>query len=152
MNVFASAFELLCSSPLSSRVGEIVKTAAPMPGPSILGEEKLTREEIKNVRKTIKQLQPKTTQEKQVQEVVGRPLTPGQLARYTGIGLGVGLGMGGLRRGLGSIGRGGSIRKTVGHVLGPRDLAGDTATGLAFSALPIIRQQTDIEAAKRGVF
>ena len=145
--VLEKAAELLLSGP----VGGMVKVAEP-----------LSREEKKNVRKTLKVIRPRSRTDEQVQEIAGRPWTAGQMARRGVIGAGGGIAAGTLqglitgapltvgravKKGtLPSIARGAAL-------LSPRRLAAGGIGGATFGlAIPLIQQMADREAAKRGQF
>jgi len=126
----------------------------------IQDDPKLTRSEASQIRKQLKALAPRTKTEKQVEDLAGRQLTKGQLARYITIGAVLGGGMGLVRKGLkaGTGGMIGGLKTLKEHpVRAPLsvagDVIGDVTTGAVYGGvLPVARRAADIEAARRGKF
>lgn len=122
----------------------------------------LTKEEKKNLRKTVKLLKPKTRTEEQVREITGRPLTKGQLARYGVIGAGSGA-IGSIASGL-ITGAPLTVRRAVASgvepqvaksvaILAPRRLTASGAYGATLGlGMDAMKRIADREAAFRGKF
>jgi len=113
--------------------------------------KRIKAQEAKNIEKAVKKDQPKTPEEKKVQQLVGRKPTAGQLARWGTIGAGAGIGGHLVRSGL----EGGekwipkSVTKPGKEALHPRRLAGAAAVGAIYgSALPVARRLWDIQTAR----
>lgn len=117
----------------------------------------LTPAEIRrNIHKSLQLVKPRTKSEKEVAELAGRRLTPGQVARYMGIGGAVVSGLGVGRRTMVQAGKEGlgrlATREGLSAVAHPSAVAADALYGGAIGALPVIRRKMDIEAARRGQF
>lgn len=155
---FLEAITALRSSPLAGAVmarsiSGVIKTAA----------DGVTREEKRNIRKTLKVIKPRSRTEEQVQEIAGRPLTKGQIIRRGLIGAGGGIGLG-VAHGLITkqpltVGR--AVSKKVMSreaakglaTFSPQRLLSGAATGSVFGlGIPLVQRQADIEAARRGQF
>lgn len=113
-------------------------------------EKKEKRKELRVIKGELKEIAPATKREKYIEELAGRKMTPGQYARYAGIGATVG----GLQHVLGSAIEGAQPGKTFRQVaFKPRSLARGATIGAIYStAIPAAARLADIEAAKRGKF
>jgi len=140
----------------------LVKAPTPSSIPGVrrklksLDKNEITAEERKNIRKSLQLLRPRSKTEKEVQELAGRGLTPGQVARYMGVGGVVVGGLGAARRGITQAGKHGVkslvAKEGVKQVLHPSSIGADALYGTALGALPVLRRKLDIEAARRGQF
>jgi hypothetical protein len=121
-------------------------------------EADFTPEERRNIRKALREVKPRTREERLRESLVGRPYTPGQYLRSAAIGALGGVGAGSL---------GGLIQKDVKvfpssvkliaekrrALLHPRRLAAGATVGAIYGSLiPAAQRIADIEAAKRGLY
>lgn len=121
--------------------------------------EGMTQEEKRNIAKTLQLIKPRSKTEKQVEELAGRGLTPGQVARYMLIGGAMVGGLGVARRGIVEGGKLGlsrigqlASREGAKKLVAPSAVGADALYGTAIGALPVLRRKMDIEAARRGQF
>ena len=106
-----------------------------------LGTGKVTRGELRTIKKQIRETRPRTEEEKRVDQLAGRKWTRGQYVRSAGIGAGMGT-LAGI------IGP-----KIEGAKIKPRGVGRAAAIGALYgAAIPAARRLADIEAAKAGVF
>lgn len=118
----------------------------------------LTKGELRTLKQEIKEIKPKTEEERRISELIGRPPTKGQYMRSAAIGAGGGLTAHVLGRAI----QGGGMSPWVGTkadllsgkaTLSPRQLARAVTMGVVFgAAVPAFKRLMDIEAAKRGKF
>ena len=77
--------------------------------------------------------------------MAGKAYTPGQTARYAGLGAAAGVGLRAINAAIDPV-----LRRTA---FKPRGLASAAVTGAIYGgALPVARRIMDIDAAKRGKF
>jgi hypothetical protein len=119
--------------------------------------DNVSRSDASKIRSQLKSIAPRTKTQQQVEELAGRPMTKGQIARAIGIGAIVGGGFGIVNRSVGKLGRGllkskqEAIKNSL-EVINPRQILADMTTGAGVGTLPIWRRKADIEAAKRGKY
>ena len=107
-----------------------------------LGSGSVSKGELRQIKKQIKQTKPKTEEEKRIEQLAGKKWTRGKYYRGAVIGAGMGTGGQMLRA---------AIQKQ--KVLDPRSLTAAAAIGAIYgSALPAARRLADIEAAKAGAY
>lgn len=134
---------------MTSLIGNLIKIAV------YTGD--FSRQEKKNIRKTIREVKPKTREEQMREQLVGRARTPGQLARHSAIGALGGIGAGSLgsliQRDVSILPRGINLAERRRAILHPRRLASGAAIGSIYGALvPAVQRLADIESAKRGMY
>lgn len=135
------------------------------------GKVRVSKQELGNVKKTLKQLAPKTEKEKTLEELSGRPFTKGQYKRYAALAgtAGIATHFGGRAIGGGTtpwihgtspagvlessgkrILRGLKSGETM---ISPRQLARAAVIGGIYGAMiPAWRRIADTQAAKKGKF
>ncbi len=137
----------------------VLKTAAEM-----------TKKEEKNIAATLKKVAPKTETEERVQQIAGRPFTPGQFLRYGTVGTGMGVaghiaGSGiaggtrwkpwvtGAEKAIGGETLRQAEKDIAKAVLNPRQLARAGVMGTVFGlGVPMLRRMSDIHAARKGKY
>lgn len=131
-----------------------------------------SREELKNIKRTVAAIKPKTEKEKKLTELTGKPYTKGQYKRYASIAGGAGLATHFAGRAIG----GGkvpwllaelknpAVRESISErifrgmvkgetMVSPRQLARAAVIGGIYGAfIPAARRVADISAAKRGKY
>jgi len=133
---------------------------------------KLTQDQRRNIKKSLRLIKPKTKSEAEVQELAGRPWTSGQFMRRGVIGASGGVAAGTLggavtgapltigsaqklvrNRAGAMVPRMGPTTAKMTALLSPRRLAAGAIGGAAFGlAIPYAQQLADADAAKRGQF
>lgn len=163
----AEVVRIASALPYFAAAADVVKIAAD-----------LTKKEEKNIAETLKKVAPKSVTEERVQQIAGRPFTPGQFLRYGTVGTGMGVAghvagsaiAGGSRWRpwttavekaeqalMGDTARAAAqkeISRDVSRaVLNPRQLARAGVMGTVFGlGVPLLRRLSDINAARKGKY
>jgi len=114
-----------------------------------IGETDLTKRQLQRLQQELREVKPKSTEERRVESLAGRKMTSGQLVRRSAIGAGVGA----LTHVVGTGIEGAPKGKFLRTALRPRSLARSGSIGALYgAAIPVAVRLADIEAAKSGKF
>lgn len=107
-----------------------------------IGSGRISRKELKTIKKQLKKQKPKTEEEKRIEQLAGPSWTKGRYTRGALIGATLNTAATGLSR---------KIMKQ--RAFTPRSAISSSAVGAIYgSALPAVSRLADIEAAKAGVY
>jgi len=107
-----------------------------------LGSGRISRRELRTIKKQIRQQKPKTEEEKRIEQLAGPAWTKGRYVRGALIGAGMGMATHPVSA---------AIQRQ--KIRDPRAVLAAGAVGAMFgSALPAAKRLADIEAAKAGVY
>ena len=113
-----------------------------------LGVGGIRKKELKAIEGQIRDIKPKTEEEKKIERLAGREWTKGQYTRGAGIGAGIGTAGHVIGSGIEGLGKG----KFLANMAPRKVLRTAAIASLYGAALPAARRIADVEAAKRGEF
>ncbi len=139
------AAEYLSQHP--ERVAQVLKTAVDG-AEALAANSAVTQDQYQRIRERIRELESSDREDKAINKLVGRPITPGQAARYGAVGGALGL----ISHGVDALVKAEPGEQTIMEGLKkPKALAGRVLTGAIFAGgAPIIRNALDRKAAKEG--